>query len=71
MFPYQGGNNKEEIKKFLDNPSAEAPEKPKEESWADEPSEVNHLTEVYGFCILLFEEEWTTVISSIEILNKN
>jgi hypothetical protein len=28
------------------NPTAEAPEKPKDEAWADEPSLVNHLTDV-------------------------
>jgi len=45
MFPYQGGNNKDEISKFLDAPSAQPPEKPKEVSWQDEPSEVHHLTD--------------------------
>merc|ERR1719186_1477925 len=45
MFPYQGGNNKDEISKFLDAPSAQPPEKPKEVSWADEASEVHHLTD--------------------------
>ncbi len=48
LFPYQGGNNKDDIKKFLAKPSAEAPpsEKSTELAWADEPSLVNHLTEV-------------------------
>jgi len=47
LFPYQGGNNKDDIKKFLAKPSAEAPppEKSTEVAWADEPSLVNHLTE--------------------------
>jgi len=45
QFPYPAGNNKEEILKFLANPQAEAAEKPKDEAWADTPSEVVHLTD--------------------------
>jgi len=43
LFPYPGGNSKDELKKFLSNPQAEAEEKPKEKAWSDEPSEVVHL----------------------------
>ena len=45
QYPYPGGNNKEEIKKFLADPKPEAEEKPKETAWSDEPSEVVHLTD--------------------------
>ena len=43
QYPYPGGNNKEDIKKFLANPKPEPVEKPRETAWADEPSEVQHL----------------------------
>ena len=33
------------MKKFLADPKPEAEEKPKETAWADEPSEVVHLTD--------------------------
>jgi len=45
QYPYPGGNSKEEIKKFLENPKPEAEAKPKEVAWADQPSEVEHLTD--------------------------
>jgi hypothetical protein len=41
---YEGENNKDAIVNFLRNPSAPPVEKPKEPEWADEPSEVAHLT---------------------------
>uniref|UniRef100_A0A2L2Y1B4 Protein disulfide-isomerase A5 n=1 Tax=Parasteatoda tepidariorum TaxID=114398 RepID=A0A2L2Y1B4_PARTP len=41
---YDGENNKESIVGFMKNP-ANQPEKPKEESWADTPSHVQHLTD--------------------------
>ncbi|XP_023325871.1 protein disulfide-isomerase A5 isoform X1 [Eurytemora carolleeae] len=44
-FQYEGGNNKQEIIKFLEDPTAAPVAKPKETSWADEPSEVVHLTD--------------------------
>jgi len=45
QYPYPGGNNKDEIKKFLADPKPEADEKPQESAWSDEPSEVVHLTD--------------------------
>ncbi|CAL4162068.1 unnamed protein product, partial [Meganyctiphanes norvegica] len=43
-FTYEGENNKAGIVSFMRNPG-QAPEKPKEEAWADTPSDVNHLTD--------------------------
>jgi protein disulfide-isomerase-like protein len=45
QFVYPGDNNKAAIKAFLADPKPEAAEKPKETEWAQEPSEVVHLTE--------------------------
>jgi len=45
QFPYPGGNNKEEIKKFLDDPKPESEPKTEESQWSEEPSEVLHLTD--------------------------
>jgi len=45
LYPYPGGNSKDEIKKFLADPKPEAEEKPKETAWSDEESEVVHLTD--------------------------
>ena len=45
QFVYPGDNTKAAIKAFLADPKPEAEEKPKETEWADEPSEVVHLTD--------------------------
>jgi len=45
QFPYPGGNNKEDIKKFLADPKPEPEAKPEEAEWSEEPSEVLHLTD--------------------------
>lgn len=41
---YEGENTKEGIVNFMRNPSAPKVEKPKEQEWSEEPSEVVHLT---------------------------
>lgn len=43
-FTYEGENNKAGIVGFMRNPG-QAPEKPKEEAWADTASDVHHLTD--------------------------
>lgn len=43
-YTYEGENNKAGIVAFMKNPG-KAPEKPKEEVWADTPSDVIHLTD--------------------------
>lgn len=43
-YTYEGENNKAGIVSFMKNPG-KAPEKPKEEVWADTPSDVTHLTD--------------------------
>jgi len=45
QYIYPGGNNKEDIKKFLADPKPETESKPEESQWTDEPSEVIHLTD--------------------------
>ena len=43
-FTYDGEYNKDGLLKFMDSPGQAAP-KPKEEVWADTPSDVVHLTD--------------------------
>lgn len=43
-YTYEGENNKAGIVAFMKNPG-KAPEKPKDENWADTPSDVAHLTD--------------------------
>lgn len=43
-YTYEGENNKAGIVSFMRNPG-QAPEKPKEDAWADTPSDVHHLTD--------------------------
>jgi len=45
QYAYPGENNKAAIKAFLEDPKPDKEEKPKEVEWADEPSEVVHLTD--------------------------
>jgi len=45
QYPYPGDNNKASILAFLADPKPEAAAKPKEEDWAEEESEVAHLTD--------------------------
>jgi protein disulfide-isomerase/protein disulfide isomerase family A protein 5 len=45
QYVYPGDNTKAGIKAFLADPKPEAEAKPKEAEWADEPSEVVHLTD--------------------------
>ena len=42
---YPGENNKASILAFLADPQPEAAAKPREEEWAEEESEVAHLTD--------------------------
>lgn len=45
QFQYPGGNNKEDMKKFLADPKPEPEAKEEEAQWSDESSEVLHLTD--------------------------
>jgi len=45
QFAYPGGNDKKSIISFMKDPKEEVAEKPVESSWADEKSEVVHLTD--------------------------
>lgn len=44
MRQYEHENTKEAIVNFMKDPDAAPVEKPKEPEWADEPSDVVHLT---------------------------
>lgn len=57
-YTYEGENNKAGIVAFMKNPG-KAPEKPKEEVWADTPSDVIHLTDTtFHEFVKVFLHSW-------------